>query len=488
MKNTGGHMELKEFDQDFGISDLLPFTELDDLWGGLKEVSPDLFSILLPDGTVYYRKGILSGDQEDVFSKALEQQEIGSSKAVTLSEDRISLLPIECEFETIGHLCIGFEKDKRDPMSLTVALGVVLLKFLNRIIHHRKKVLMTARLHCRVVEDSYAELMEKAALLERSERKYRLLAESLEREVEKKTREIEESHMRLMQQHKMASIGQLAAGVAHEINNPVGFVKSNLSTLGEYRDDFLRLLGQYEILEAEIGKHAGMDDGISKILAAIQRMKGDIDLPFITEDYRKVIEESLDGAERVVRIVSDLTYFAHLDKAEPEYADLNQGIERTLNLVWNDLKRKADVVKDLGPIPPVECYPQHMNQAIMNILVNAAQAIDGRGRIDIMTRSKDGYVEIRISDTGCGMPERILPRIFDPFFTTKDVGRGTGLGLHVTYDIIRKHHGSIQVQSEEAKGTTFTIRLPVNRGKGCDLDLTEGLVGNRPSADDKGTP
>ena len=156
-----------------------------------------------------------------------------------------------------------------------------------------------------------------------------------------------------------------------------------------------------------------------------------------------------------------------MDKAELEYADLNKGIESTLNIVWNELKYKAQVIKDLGKIPLVKCYPQRINQVFMNILVNAAQAIEDKGEIRITTRAENGYVEIRISDTGKGIPPEVLPKIFDPFFTTKGVGKGTGLGLSMAYNIIQRHKGTIDVESEVGKGTTFIIRL------GTDPDLVK---------------
>ncbi len=165
--------------------------------------------------------------------------------------------------------------------------------------------------------------------------------------------------------------------------------------------------------------------------------------------------------ERVTKIVADLKDFAHIDKAELEHADINRGIESTLNIVWNELKYKAEVIKDLGDIPLVKCYPQQLNQVFTNILINAAHAIEKKGEIRISTTADNGHVEIKISDTGSGIPPDVIPKIFDPFFTTKDVGKGTGLGLNVAYNIIEKHKGTIDVESEVEKGTEFRIRIPV---------------------------
>jgi PAS domain S-box-containing protein len=273
--------------------------------------------------------------------------------------------------------------------------------------------------------------------------KYR---ENLEQMVEERTAELKKALMdlqntqsQLIQSEKMASIGQLAAGVAHEINNPVGFVKSNLGSMNEYREDLTSLLDEYRTLETALqqDERVSGNGAIQKAIENIRKVKDEIDISFILDDYKNVINESLEGMARVAKIVADLKD------------------------VWNELKYKAEVIKDLGDIPPIECYPQRLNQVFMNILVNAAQAIENKGEIRITTRADNEHVEIKISDTGTGIPPDVLPKIFDPFFTTKDVGKGTGLGLNMAYNIIQKHKGTIDVESEAGKGTTFIIRLQI---------------------------
>ena len=307
---------------------------------------------------------------------------------------------------------------------------------------------ITKRLKAREQLRDYNENLEK-------------MVENKTRELKKSLKDLQETQSQLVQSEKMASIGQLAAGVAHEINNPVGFVKSNLGTMNEYREDMIILLDHYATLEATIGRESEIsgNGAIHKVIEDIQKVKDEIDLDFILDDYENVIAESIDGTARVAKIVSDLKDFSHVDKAELEHSDINKGIESTINIVWNELKYKANVVKKLGDIPLIKCYPQRLNQVFMNILVNAAQAIEQKGEIRISTEADNGYIEIRISDTGSGMPPNILSKIFDPFFTTKDVGKGTGLGLNMTYNIIQKHKGTIDVESEVGKGTTFIIRL-----------------------------
>lgn len=284
--------------------------------------------------------------------------------------------------------------------------------------------------------------------------------------LEKSVNKLQETQAQLLQSEKMASIGQLAAGVAHEINNPVGFIISNLSSLKSYVSDLSLLIHKYEELKKEASTclEGEKDEKLSTLLEAINQCKEEIDYDFVMNDLDNLISESQEGAERVKKIVLDLKDFSHVDKAELQYSDINKGIESTLNIVWNELKYKAKVRKDFGNLPEVYCYPQKLNQVFMNLLVNAAQAIEKKGEIRISTRfcdSGDPYVEIKISDTGSGIPEDALPKIFDPFFTTKPVGEGTGLGLNMAYSIIKKHHGRIDVESEVSKGTTFTIVLPV---------------------------
>ncbi len=266
----------------------------------------------------------------------------------------------------------------------------------------------------------------------------------------------------LLQSEKMASIGQLAAGVAHEINNPVGFVNSNLHTLGGYHEDIKTLIDNYQELRADVKVryNSGDDERIRRKVDVIEKLETDMDLDFIIDDCPQLIRESREGTERIKKIVLDLKDFAHPGAHERQSVNINQCIESTLNIVWNELKYNVTVTKDFGKIPDIQGYPQQLNQVFMNLLVNAAQAIKEKGEIKIETRAADGKVEIQFSDTGCGIAEENLNKIFDPFFTTKPVGKGTGLGLNVSYNIIKKHNGTIMATSKVGTGTVFKIQLP----------------------------
>ena len=265
----------------------------------------------------------------------------------------------------------------------------------------------------------------------------------------------------LLQSEKMASIGQLAAGVAHEINNPMGFIYSNLGTLSGYIEDLSQLLKKYETLEQSVQE--GKLDIASSNLSALSAEKERIDLAYLMDDIGDLITESLDGADRVRKIVLNLKEFSHVGRAEKMPSDLNAGLESTLSIVRNELKYKTTIEKELRDIPLVPCFLQEISQVLMNLLVNAGQAIADQGTIHIRTYREDHWVCVQVIDSGKGMSTEVQKRIFEPFFTTKRVGEGTGLGLSMAYQIIvEKHGGQLLVESTEGQGTTFTVMLPKN--------------------------
>lgn len=268
---------------------------------------------------------------------------------------------------------------------------------------------------------------------------------------------LQESHEQLLQSEKLASIGQLAAGVAHEINNPVGYVYSNLGTLQEYTDSLCRVLAGYEKLEALVAND-------EPELQRLRELKTELDLDYLKDDVSNLVSESREGIARVKGIVQDLKDFSHVDEAEWQWADLHQGLDSTLNIVSNEIKYKANVIQEYGELPSVECLASQLNQVFMNLLVNAAHSIEEQGTITIRTgKQGEETVWVEISDTGSGISAENMKKIFDPFFTTKGVGKGTGLGLSLSYGIVKKHGGLIEVESEIGKGTTFRILLPVSQ-------------------------
>ena len=300
----------------------------------------------------------------------------------------------------------------------------------------------------------------EAALLEIEKINHALQCEREEQRI--LIKRLEEAHNQLLQSEKLASIGQLAAGVAHEVNNPIGFVNSNLGTLREYVGNLLQLMDD---MATALAPSLAADPALA---ARLVDLRTAADYDFLREDIHNLIAESIDGADRVKRIVRNLLDFSRAGEIEREWVDLHAGLDSTLNVVWSEIKCKADVDRQYGKLPLVRCRPFQVNQVFMNLLVNAAQAIPEHGRITIRTGCTDNEVWVAISDTGCGISPTIRERIFDPFFTTKPVGKGTGLGLSVSYGIIEKHGGRIEVSSAPGEGSTFTVWLPVSASNGND--------------------
>jgi len=265
----------------------------------------------------------------------------------------------------------------------------------------------------------------------------------------------------VLQSEKMASIGTLAAGVAHEINNPIGYIYSNLKTMENYAETLQKHLDTTKQIIIEYARKKGDNE----LLNTFEQLHTNFQISFYFNDMMSAIRESLEGVEKVKKIVLDLKDVSRAEKYEIKPANINEAIEKTLNIVWNELKYKAEVVKDLGQLPDIECDIQRMTQVFINILVNAAQAIEKQGKITIKTYIAHNNVCIQISDTGKGISKSDLSRIFDAFFTTKEPGQGTGLGLTIALKIIQEHKGTITVSSEVGKGTTFSILLPVEREK-----------------------
>ena len=268
---------------------------------------------------------------------------------------------------------------------------------------------------------------------------------------------LEEAQRQLLQADRMSTIGQLAAGVAHEINNPIGYVQSNIDTLREYTSNLFRLI-------AALDSALRVADLPDALLGSVAKVRQEIDYDFLAKDLPTLITESREGIDRVRKIIQDLRDFSRAGTTETwTLADLHAGIDSTINIVWNELKYKVELTKDFGDLPQVECLPSQINQVLMNILVNAGHAIDKHGQVRIATRHEGDHVLIEISDNGKGIAAEHLPRIFEPFFTTKPLGKGTGLGLSISYGIVRKHNGQIDVRSEPGVGTTFIIRLPLRQ-------------------------
>lgn len=292
-------------------------------------------------------------------------------------------------------------------------------------------------------------------LVDQRTAQFKQASEALQREIDER----KQLESQLVQSEKLASLGQLAAGVAHEINNPIGFISSNLGALDGYFKQLQDMLDAYREAENAIGS--------SEVIDRLGQLRERVELDFLREDIPLLIKESKEGIGRVGQIVKDLKDFSRVDSnQEWQWTNLQQGIESTLNIVANELKYKADVVKEFQQLPDIECLPSQINQVIMNLIVNASQAMGPeRGTITLRTGLEGETVSIEVADTGIGIEPDNLQKIFDPFYTTKPVGQGTGLGLSLSYGIVKKHQGDISVRSEVGMGSTFRVELPVRQTK-----------------------
>lgn len=307
----------------------------------------------------------------------------------------------------------------------------------------------TKKLIMRVTE---AETREKyLAELEKANQKLK----TKNKELRKLYRDLQNTQGQLVQSEKMASLGQLVAGVAHELNNPISFIYANMKELENYTQAISELIS----LIKRSPETAGEDIPVEEF----QKIRDRYDFDFIQHDILGLIRENIEGSQRVKEVVQNLRNFSRLDEAALKKVDIHEGLDSTLLLLNHELKNRIEVHKDYGDIPGILCHPGNINQVFMNIFLNAIQAIENKGNIWIKTGIKNGSVEITIRDDGKGIPKKDQNKIFDPFYTTKPVGKGTGLGLSISYNIIRQHRGRIHFDSREGKGTTFTILLPMQQ-------------------------
>ena len=280
------------------------------------------------------------------------------------------------------------------------------------------------------------------------------------KQIQNQLEKLKAAQNQLVHSEKMASVGQLAAGVAHEINNPLGYVNSNLNSLREYVDDFASFakdINKLTNLEDDEEQTISAEDLTKKINAINEKH----DVEFILSDTGEIINECLFGMDKVKKIIQSLKNFSHAGEDKKELTDINACIKEAIIIVWNELKYHCELDTHYGEIPSTFCYPNQLNQIFMNLLINAGHAIKEKGIIRVETKSEGDLILISIADNGCGIDEEHLSQLFNPFFTTKPVGQGTGLGLSISYGIMESHGGKIEVESTVGEGTCFTIHLPI---------------------------
>lgn len=396
------------------------------------------------------------------------------------------LSPLYHEGEPVGFLfAVMPDSAGSEPLSKLIEMASATF---NLVIKNNAKRILTSTMHDTVMRQSYEELLDTNKRLSISEQRYRELALNLEQRVEEKTAELKKAVARLLEQEKMASIGQLAAGIAHEINNPISFIYSNLNSFTRYVNSMKEMIQSYRKSFSEIGvtfTEIGQASCLTKegkdvsLQSAAHDLKSYINaayllsedhykrlkIDFITGDVFDLIRQSIDGAERIRRIVANLKDFSHIDESANRRMDINKELENTISVLSSDIKTKsARIINEYGEIADTFGNPGLVSQVFLNILLNALQSRDDGLVITIKTEQKDGNIMVSIADNGKGIPPEIQNRIFEPFFTTKDVGKGTGMGLAVVYDIVSKHGGTIEVKSKVNEGSNFIIILPVNSG------------------------
>jgi signal transduction histidine kinase len=272
--------------------------------------------------------------------------------------------------------------------------------------------------------------------------------------------DLKESQTQLVQSEKMASLGQMVAGVAHELNTPLGYVKNNVELLRELTAPLFTLATAQAALADCLADPTCDEALLAQAFAAAAKARDEAAPELLVEDLNQLFSDTLYGLGQIAELVVGLKNFARLDRAMSEEVDLNDCIRSALVIARNATKDKAEVITQLGELPPIACAPSQINQVLLNLLTNAAQAIEGYGQIQVKSWSDEAAVFISVQDNGKGMPAAVLARIFDPFFTTKPVGQGTGLGLSISFKIIQDHGGLIRVASEPGRGTRFLLRLP----------------------------
>jgi two-component system NtrC family sensor kinase len=461
--NSHLHIQVDSFDREYELTDLLPLNSLEELCRDVVAL-PVQIAVCLPDGRPYFERGNWIPAQKKALTGFISKDTRLTQGVIPVPDaGRLAIFPLNYELEIKGYLSVSFRCEENQEACL--ACGQLYANALLKLTYLKHQTLMTSNLHGMVVHESYEQLEEKAAQLERSEEKYRQLAANLEIEVQKKTAEIKTAHAYLMQQEQLAAIGHLAAGMAHEINTPLGFMISNLNTLSDYVTDIVELLGGYRKLAETVGNGPAAS-GVPDLHAQYQAVTGmekDLDSEFLLTDMTALADETLQGAQRIQKIVSDLKKVARPGEKSLEWTSVPESLDAVLTIINDRIGTDLTIVRDYGSVPRVLAVARELNQVWLNLLLNAVEALEEGGTIAIVTRVVDGRVSVTISDTGCGITEENLAHIFDPFYTTKPVGEGTGMGLHLAYQIIHNLGGRITAASTPGQGSVFTILLPIEK-------------------------
>ncbi|KAA3609958.1 MAG: HAMP domain-containing protein [Calditrichaeota bacterium] len=347
-----------------------------------------------------------------------------------------------------GDLWVNVKYRSKDELGTLATAFNRMIKSLREAQEKAEEKSAKLELQWEVLRETHDELQEKSVLLEQQKQETEQKNADLENTLDR----LKEAQNQLVQSEKMASVGQLTAGIAHEINNPINFVSANIKPLKRDVADIIDVLKKYE--------QAVTTSCLDSNFEEVDKLKKEIDFNYVLEEIDKLLDGIEEGARRTTEIVKGLRNFSRLDEDEQKLSDIQQGLESTLMVLHNELKNKVQIKTEYGNLPQILCYPGKLNQVFLNILQNANQAINESGVITIKTWMDKSWVYISIKDDGNGMSEDVLKRVFEPFYTTKDVGKGTGLGLSISYGIIHDHDGDIEVLSKPGKGSDFIIKLP----------------------------
>ncbi len=438
------------------------YADFDEKWEDYQDLSRTLLG-LLRDNAMTEALALLNGEARDVFEDF--SADLGALVKITQQDSQAGAARAESAYVATRGLTTTL-------LGVTIIISVLFAAGLARFIVVPVRLLASAadtvargNLSVQLGVKSKDEIGDLArsfnqmttALREARSRMEQQAAElqSNNAELQRTMQRLQNTQTQLVQSEKMASLGQLTAGIAHEINNPVNFVASNVGPLKRDLVDLFAVLSQYDNVVEQNKLHA--------TFAEVEQLKEQVDYAFLVEEIDKLLEGIEEGARRTTEIVRGLRNFSRLDEEAQKLANVNHSLDATLLMLKHQLKNRVEVIRDYQEFPDLLCYPSKLNQAFLNILSNASQAIQGEGKIFIKTSFDGEIVTVSIKDSGVGMSEEVQQRIFEPFFTTKDVGEGTGLGLSITYGIIEDHDGNIEVYSAPGKGTEFVITLPARR-------------------------
>ena len=417
---------------------------------------------LLLDGEVLpLLKGVLAAGAGAARLLDQEGEELWGTAAPGARGELLVDLPLYLEGEPVARLKVSGDPADRDRLK---ACAELLRVALDTVLRNNLKRVLTTEIHTSVVNSSHEALLQINADLALSEARYRELAENLETRVKERSAELKRAHTHILQQEKMAAIGQLAAGVAHEINNPLGFITSNLHTLQKYVARFCAMLQFYR-------DHLKLDLPMETLSSQGENKWRELKLQQVMADVGDLLSQSLSGAERVTRIVADLKGFSHVDQAEEMPVDLNEELERTLGVLAHALNGRAEIVRELQTLPAITCNPQLPGQIFLNLVQNALTHAGSAPRITLGSFFDGERIRLSIADNGPGVPQGMRGQIFEPFFTTLPVGSGTGMGLAVVYEAVLKLGGTIAVADAPGGGADFIITIPATAGV-CQLPRT----------------